>query len=227
MSRKDTNQILNQVFGNDTVNVRTDTNAILNAVYDEESDAIKINMATQWDDLRFPLYGSNIDSNAGRVDINYFNGTLGFATNARFPNEPISMIAQLPHSWKAGTIIKPHIHWIQRSVNLPNWLLAYKIMKNGEAVNIDTNFDNHIKVACSAELFPYVSGEIMQICQFPDIDTTGMDISDTIHFVLFRDTANTSGLFAGADPSSEIEHSIEFDIHYQVNSFGSNQEYVK
>lgn len=180
-----------------------------------------------WKDAKFPLTGQNFDVSSGRVDYNYYNGAAGFATNARYPEEPISMICQLNHDWDEGSEIRPHIHWKQQGATIPNFLLAYKIIDNGTAGVIETDFSNHTLVQLSSHAFTYTSGVLEQISSFPAIDMTGYALSDMIHFVLFRDTANTSTLFAGADTTGNIELVTEFDVHFQLDRFGSEQEFVK
>ena len=181
----------------------------------------------RWNDLRFPFTGSNIDVGSGRLDYDYFNGGIGFQANARYPNEPVFSVAQLPHSWKIGTMVRPHIHWLQQSANEPNWLLAYKFSENGAANAIETDYSNYTFLTKASNAFTYTSGVILQITNFGMIDTTGLGLSDTIDFAFFRDNNNTSGEFAGSDPSNLVEIVKEFDVHYQIDDRGSSDEFSK
>jgi len=185
--------------------------------------------ATVFDDLRFPLGAKNIDSNSTRYAQDLFNGGITVNANARFPNEPILCANQIPHSWKIGSIFYPHFHWIQRAIDasIPNWMLAYKIQNNGEAEVVESNYNNHTQVAWESNVFPYVSGDLAQITRFPAIDMSAYGLSSKLNFVMFRDVGNTSGLFAGGDPSVIIERIQEFDIHIEKDSWGSSQEYIK
>jgi len=185
----------------------------------------------RWDDLRFPLTGRNIDINSGRLDFDFYNGTVTFASNARGLDirETISFTVQLPHSWLEESTIRPHIHWLQQDASdLPNWLLGYKFCKKGETLAaLETDFTNHTLVIPSNHVFTYSANVLEQITTFPDISMRDVTISDNIHFCLWRDTANASSLFSGADPSSIAEHVREFDIHYIVDGKGSQQEFLK
>lgn len=181
-----------------------------------------------WDDLRFPFTGSNIDVNNGRLDYDYFNGGIKFQANARYPEEPVSMVCQLPHAWKEESDIHPHFHWIQQSSNIPNWLIAYKILKKNTTITLETNFNNYTLLTPSEHKFTYTSGNLEQITEFDAIDMTDVSLSDIIHFVMFRDSSNASAEFAGSDPSSLVEIAHEFDIHFQTDfPGGSRQEYIK
>jgi hypothetical protein len=182
---------------------------------------------TYYDDLRFPLTGRNIDVVSGRIGYDFYNGTVTFATNARFNlAETVSFIVQMPHAWKEGSTLKPHIHWLQQdATDLPNWLLGYRIYKKGSVNAIESDFSNFTLLVASRHIFTYASGALEQITTFPDVSMIGNGLSDIVHFCLWRDSANTSTEFSGADPSAIVEHVREFDIHYEINSFGSADEF--
>jgi len=182
--------------------------------------------ATVWEDLRFPLSGQRLDSSSGRIDFNYFNGGVDYQSNARYPDEPVSMLAQLSHGTKFDEI-RPHMHWLQISSDVPNWLLAYKVIENSETTTKETDFSNHTLLTIQSHAFTYVSGNLVQISSFGAIDISSLGISDCIHFVLFRDSSNTSGEFSGADPSSSVEFVYEFDVHYEIDTIGSRSEFTK
>jgi len=186
-----------------------------------------VGKATRWNDHRFSLTGQRVDVSGGRLNYNYFNGAIGFLSTARYPEEPISIIDQIGHDFAYGTPFNPHIHWFQQSANVPNWLLAYKVMENGETLSIETDYTNHTFLTIQSNAFTYSSGTLFQISSFGEIDTTGLTLSDHIHYVLFRDSANTSTEFAGADPSALEEFVVEFDVHYQIDASGSRLEYTK
>ena len=180
-----------------------------------------------WDDERFPMTGSRAYTAAGRLAYNYFNGGIDFQSNALYPTDPVSITGQMPHSWLEGSEIRPHIHWLQTSSAAPNWLFGYKIANNGSVGVKDTDFSNHTFSVVNRDVFTYTSGALIQISSFPAIDMTGINISAPLHFVIFRDTTNVSGLFAGADPSATDEFIKEFDFHWQRDSYGSWEENSK
>jgi hypothetical protein len=182
---------------------------------------------TYWLDMLGPLSGQRIDLSSGRVDMNYFNGALGFQANARYPEEVVMARVQIQHYWKVGTNGKPHLHWKQQSANIPNWLLGWKLSKNGEADLIETDYSNFNFGVLQSQEFTYTSGVLNQISNFPDIDLSTAGISDMLTLSLWRDTGNVSTLFAGADPSAITELATDLDIHIEVDMPGSRQEYIK
>ena len=55
-------------------------------------------------------------------------------------------------------------------------------------------------------------------------------MSDLLMIKLFRDVANESTLFAGAEVDVNVQDNVaasSFDIHFEIDSAGSNTEYVK
>jgi len=176
----------------------------------------------RWDDLRFPFTGNRIDVSSGRVDYDYTECTVDFQTNARYPNEPVCMIAQMPHHKLFGSSVQPHLHWIQQSAVFPNWLLAYRWYNNGSTVP-----GTFTLAAYTTHAFVWSAGNLLQITKFPAIAAPGgEDVSSILDLIIYRDSANTSTLFAGADTYG-IAKAKEFDLHYQIDDRGSRQEYVK
>ncbi len=177
---------------------------------------------TFWDDLRFPFMGARIDVSGGRINYNYTECTVDFATNARYPEEPVCSVAQMTHKWKEATEVHSHLHWMQEEDNDPNWLMRWRIKKRGTASGAWTNAAPE-----TARIYTYVAGELFQKTEFPAIDMTGVTISDVIDCIIFRDSANASGEFDGADPYTVAARSVEFDIHHEIDAPGSDTEYVK
>lgn len=182
---------------------------------------------TYWLDMLGPLIGQRLDASATRYSADPYNGAIKFNADARYPNEVISQHVQIQHYWKLETAGRPHLHWKQQSANIPNFLLGYKIDENNELGSIDTDYSNFTFVKLTGHEFTYTSGVLNQISRFPDIDLTGKNISDMITFALFRDTTNASGLFAGVDPEPLATYAMDLDTHIQVDSPGSDFEYIK
>ena len=178
---------------------------------------------TVWDDEKFPFIGQRIDTTSGRLGYDYTELGIFFADNARYAaTEQVSMVSQLSHKWKLESAVYPHFHWFQSSANIPNFLLEYRKYKNGDSVP-----STWVK-AVSTPVFTYTSGTILQISVFPAVDMTGIDsVSLFTDYKFYRDTLNDSGEFAGADPLTGNALVKEFDVHFEIDTAGSRQEYVK
>ena len=108
-------------YSNNAISIGDDGNLVLND--------------TAWDDLRFPFIGRNIDVASGRIGYDYAELGINFADNSRYAaTEQVSMIAQFSHAYKFESAVTPHLHWVQSSADIPNWLFVYRKYLNSEAV---------------------------------------------------------------------------------------------
>lgn len=178
---------------------------------------------TFWDDIRFPSIGRNLDVSSGRIDYDYEELGIAYASNSRYPQEVVGMVCQLHHSWKLGSNIHPHIHWVQNQNRYPNWLLEYRVTENGSLIS-----NTWYPVIPSTHIFTYVSGDLLQISSFPEIDMSSVSsVSGIVDFKLYRDIDNISGLFPDTDSYVNEALLKEFDIHFEIDTAGSDTEFVK
>lgn len=173
--------------------------------------------ATCWDDLRESLNGDNLFSAPGKADYDWeelavtFDPSGSIATDA----DLITQTYQLPHACKADSILKLHIHWWQTDATTRQFTWKYRLQNQRAAkttawsdpINVGTNANN-------AE--PYVSGTLNQITALGNIDITGLSLSSMVQIKLTRTDAVAGKLFA-----------TYLDLHYEIDSFGSNFEYIK
>lgn len=165
---------------------------------------------TYWTDLRVPLT-SGKQGALSKPDFDYTN--IGYL----FPNNDVAeilyIIVQMPHSWKEGTTIYPHVHWHQSADQTPVFKLDYKLYNNGAAVPAD-----YTTYTMSTKVFTYTSGTLAQISSnATGIPMTGMEISAMLLCKLYRDDSAYTGDCL----------TTEFDIHYEIDSAGSDTQYDK
>lgn len=195
--------------------------------FEVEPDGTWINHgeSTVWDEVSKSFVGNSLFTPAGRVDYDLIELTLNFATNARYPEEPVGVVSQMNHARKTDSDIRPHIHWMQNSDNNPNILVQYRFYNNGEVPPLWT-----LKALTPADnIFPFVSAGQQQITEFnlPEGHGVGLGLSFTADVKFYRDSANTSGLFAQADSYSGVWNAKYFDIHLERDMNGSREEFVK
>jgi hypothetical protein len=163
-----------------------------------------------WDDITVPFTQSKQGSNL-KPDFDYTNLGLLFPNNNTA--EVVDVIVQFPHNRKLGTNIKPHIHFVQSSANQPVFKMNYRWYDNGASAT-----PNFTTLTASTFAFEYVSGSILQIVSFPEIDGSSIvGLSSMMDIKIYRDDAVVTG-----DVLVK-----EFDIHYQLDSNGSRSELVK
>jgi len=178
--------------------------------------------AIVWDDLRVPLtfgtsslLATNWEPFVGNTFLDCFKAT---GTDALY------FVVQLPHSWKEGTTIYPHIHWIPQVNGAANangvvWELEYTWANNGETF-VTT------PVITASTISPALSGNLVAKTHYitplgTGIPATGKKISSMLVCRIARLGGDSSDTFAGTAGVLEI------DFHYQLDTFGSREEYVK
>jgi len=169
-----------------------------------------------WDDLRFPAAAETLPAGAANITVDTTNVGLSFETDAVMATDWLIMNAQMPHGYEFGSNLFPHVHWVQTEDNTPNWLIQYRCNDIGEDPT-----GGFTSVAWTTDAITYVSGTIHQLTSFPNFDPEFSGVSGMCDIKLYRDTNNTSTLFAGADPFTTDVLLKEFDFHYKANSLGS------
>jgi hypothetical protein len=139
-------------------------------------------------------------------------GVRAFGFDATLVEE-VFFSVQLPHRYKAGTDLKPHLHWAPTTADAGavTWGLEYSISNAGEPpgnTTIVTATDNAPGVALQ-----------QVITAFPTIPGTNIKESSIINVRLFRDAP------AGTDTYPADAAGLSFDFHYLVEKAGSVVEY--
>jgi hypothetical protein len=165
----------------------------------------------KWDDLRFAATTINPPGLISDPDTDTNTGGLLFDKTG---TEIVIFIGQMPHGYVEGTDLHPHLHWVQSENNLVAWSLEYMWYDNG-----DVYPGSFTTIATDTNVFTYTSGDLAQISTFPAIDGTGMGISSMLVMKLSRIGAN--------DSYDQDALFFEFDMHYQKDQRGSDEEYVK
>ena len=171
-----------------------------------------------WDDLKFPATAVNPPGQAADPDFDTTNGTWLFDASG---TETIFLIAQMPHAWKEGSLIKPHVHWYKSTSAGGNvmWQLDYKKFPIGEVG--DAAFTALTATTTVSGTPDNDTAQEHLLTSFADIDMTGMTLSDMLLMKVSRIGGNAADTY-GADCAL-----MEFDIHFQIDTLGSEHLYTK
>lgn len=187
-----------------------------NGNYSEfESDGtLKLNGdATVYDDLRFPATQLRVNPATSLPNFDYTE--IGFLFDDG-STETLYIIAQMPHSWKEESTIYPHVHWMPTSTNTGSvlWRMEYKWVSIG-----DTTPGSFTSI----DILDAADGIALkhQIAPFPAISGVGKGLSSILSIKLSRVGGDASDTYT-ADALLK-----EFDIHYEIDTLGSREEYVK
>jgi len=131
---------------------------------------------------------------------------------------------QFNHDRKEFANVSPHLHWWQSSSGtVPNWVIQYRWQTPGRNKSVAWSSSKW-----STHAFTFTSGTLCQISDFADLTPpVGDGISNTLQIKIIRDTTNSLGLFSGSDTFVGDAYVHDFDVHKEIDSMGSRQEYVK
>ncbi|RUM43007.1 MAG: hypothetical protein DSY80_06260 [Desulfocapsa sp.] len=184
--------------------------------------------ATTWTDLRVPLsatrrgssrrpsFDKTLDNGSGS------QGVFGLHFDSS-TEEEVYFEVQMPHEWKLGSTLKPHIHWMPSANGSAgqkvSWGMEYSFQKIGETfanttiIYGDTTIPDETLVA-----------DRHYLTELGEIDASGIDsVSAMFTCRIFRDATGAGG----TDSYTSDAVLLEFDFHFEVDSFGSRTEYTK
>lgn len=166
------------------------------------------------DDLRFPATAINPPGAASDPAWDNSNGGWLFDASS---TEVLYLIAQIPHSWREGSLLRPHVHWEKSVTGAGNvrWQLRYEWSAYLEARTALATINE------SAPMADTDNADTQMITALPDIDASTRQISDILVMRLERTGAHADDTYASD------ARLLEFDIHYEQDSLGSHQEFIK
>ena len=183
---------------------------------------VDLDAESRWDDLRVPVELANALGAGG--DPNYAAlltdgaGSQGVYVYKFDPTveEELCFNLQLPHGYKEGSIIRPHLHWTTEVTSASGlavvWGLEYTYS------NLDGTFGNtrHLTVTATC-------GTVLQhrLSKFGDLTASDATMSTQFLCRVYRQAAASNDTYT-ADASL-----IEIDFHIQLDSHGSRKEYTK
>jgi hypothetical protein len=187
-----------------------------NTVFETDGTLYSYGNATIFEDLKFPAQA--LSSGATPADSCAVIGTTlrTLCFDGAATTESMELSAQFPHERKVGSKLHPHIHWGPSNTNAGNvkWQLEYS------CANINDTFpaSTTISVVDASDTVAHKH----QIVGFPEIDTAAYgNISAMCLMRIFRNPGD------GTDTYGSDAELYEFDIHYEIDSMGSREEYVK
>lgn len=176
-----------------------------------------------WTDLRVPLSSSKtggakepdfdkwLDNGAGS------QGVYAYLFDA-IQEQEVFFDAQLPHSYREGSELRPHLHYV-----LPVAPTAGQTLRFGLEYtysNVNGVFPATTIIYATETFTGAETANTQYIAGFdPDIVDATIKVSAMFSCRLFRDATVDTYAFDAAV--------LEFDFHYQSDALGSPAEYVK
>lgn len=175
--------------------------------------------ATAWDDLVIPGVDLRVNASPPALAAIFSTGNLLGYSFDDSTDEQGYFTLQFPHSWKEGTVIYPHVHWMAATTNTGSatWGFEYNW------ANVSSNYASGPATIIAVDA---TGGQWNhQIAAFPAITNTAATVSSVLVGRFFRD-ANASESGATDDLTGDAVL-LSLDIHIQVDGLGSSEQYTK
>lgn len=168
--------------------------------------------ATAFEDLVVPLVGTKQGNQINALPTFDYD-QLAYLFPANDTTQILYFTVQLPHKWKVGSRLYPHVHYRQTiAANKPIFKLDYKFANMGTSMPSAWNtytMDNSV--------YAWVDSSTHQLAVGTGgVDASSYNISALMLCKLYRDDTSTGDIPAW-----------QFDINYEIDSLGSSTEYIK
>jgi hypothetical protein len=183
---------------------------------------------TFWDDERVPITSTKL---GGSKDPGFEKAFASGASQGVFTyffdpssEEELYFPVQLPHCWKEGTNIHPHVHWFPKvsgtSGQKVGWGLEYTWADIGQKFSdTETIFgDQHVPTGDTT-----LEAGKHYLTPLGEINGSGYTLSSMLLCRIFRD-ATSSG---STDNYAGDAGLMEVDFHIEKDRPGSREEYIK
>lgn len=171
---------------------------------------------TVWDDLRVPAQSTRINPTQSKPDFQPFLGTVYTFLFDQNDVESVHFAAQLPHGWKVGTNLHPHVHWSPLTTGAGS--VVWGLECTWSSIGGVFGAPQTVTVTATA---PGTAFE-HQMTDLAELDMSAADtVSTMVMCRFFRDGAHVTDTYAG-----DVAF-LEVDFHYQIDAIGSREERSK
>ena len=189
---------------------------------DKGGELTLIGTATRWDDLRVEpvVRGTGAKNPSFAV---WLNGVYlyDFDDATAGSEKEVWFSVQMPHSWKEGSTVEPHVHWTNKTAGTAGqvirWGIEYTKAPIGGTFGATTTIYGTTIVG-GGDIT--VANEHL-LTDFAGVDMTGDTLSTVIACRLFRNSSNAADTYTGTAGLLYI------DWHYEIDSMGSKTELAK
>lgn len=166
--------------------------------------------STRYDDIVFEMTPAR---RGALTKPDWDDVNLGLLFPRNDTSEYVDIVVQFPHRWKEGSIIYPHVHCVQGSTLQAVFKMDYKWYSLGATIPLGAT-----TYVMDQYALTYDGGAtISNIIHNSGITGGDRTISSIMKLRLYRDD--------NVYPGDMLVD--QFDIHIEVDSFGSKDEYIK
>jgi len=141
-------------------------------------------------------------------------------------NDEIFFSVQLPHTYKEGTNLRPHVHWTpcDRGTAESGKYVGWKLDYSWASINTGT-FGASTTISMSDKCSGINEYHEVSAMASPFIDGTGQKISSMLVCRLYRSDTGADDTWVGTNANAPAL--LQFDFHHEINGAGSRQEWSK
>lgn len=172
---------------------------------------------TVWEDLRFPTNAINLPGAGTDPSRSNITGLLEFADGA---DATIAGSTQMPHGWKPGTAIRPHVHVLFPAAKVSTGVTRWKLEVNRGDYDTDFEvaYESYVTIGTISVTNPD-NTKLTVLEGWGDVAMTNIGESGSVLWRISR-MGNTDGL----DVDTGKVVLLDVDFHYQVEKLGTDDE---
>lgn len=173
--------------------------------------------ATVWDDMAIPITATGSGQFAPTI-TNFRGGPIqlyAFSNAVANSEDRVYGTLQMSHSYKLGTPIDCHVHFTCGTNQTTNNVTWTMFVSKATIGGIFDNAQSYTSTLECGEVYSHRLADFHNIGNF-----TG--ISGIANVMIMRNSTVASDTYTGNDAFA-----LSMDCHYERDSFGSNEEYVK
>ncbi|MCF8406151.1 MAG: hypothetical protein K9H58_19570 [Bacteroidales bacterium] len=188
------------------------------AEFEDDGTLVFYGSSTTYEDLQIPGYSFLKTANSPTLTNYNSTGLYLYLFDNGSTLEEVQFTVQMPHGWKQGSTIYPHIHYMPADATSGNihWGLEYTW------ANVNGTFGTSATITMAAPTSAASNRHLVN--GFPGI-TPIVDVNNKISSIMicriYRDADHTEDTYNGG------VYILQFDIHYEVNTMGSRTEWNK
>ena len=183
------------------------------STFESDGTLLMIGNATVWEDLRISIV---LRTSGGSSPV--FQQLQGPLYAYKFSGTALNEIffeMQMPHSWKEGSTVYPHVHWASAgsSTSGVTWGMDYEWKDIGEAFTGTTSNINSTAAPGG-----------LKVHNISDLGSSGITESDKGISSMIMCRLYRAG---DTDANNDDCYLLAFDLHYEVNTIGSRNVLAK
>lgn len=180
--------------------------------FESDGTLVFVGDATVWDDIRVPLNTARVQGANVPTFETFQDGLMAWNFD---DDDEIFFAMQMPHSWKIGTVIWPHLHWSPESDVDPSDNVGIGLEYTW--ANMEADFPASTTI--TRDVPTGVGGDSKHLIH--DFSTTGIAPAETVTRISSMLICRFFRQAAAEDNYADGIFGLEIDFHFEIDTVGS------